>query len=704
MTVSSKRPEHVALVSLVLSVVFFGIAFFLGRWSGFFAITAVGWLTGSAALIWFVLVIQFHQRALAEQEKLDMSQLAKDEQASTIFQAKGERAALFAVAQRRLQILEKWFIPIFSVLIAVYQIGVGLYLLEGSQAWADLLRAGQSGAEVQLKPPLVCAVCMMAIAFVSFLMSRYATGMSAQLEWKPLRAGGSFLLGIAVLCFALAIGLALAQFEINIVVVVINFVVPILLVVLGVETALNVVLDIYRPRLKGRYSRSAFDSRLLGIINEPGGILRSAADAIDYQFGFKVSQTWFYKLLEKAIVPLVLFAGVTLYLLSCVVIVAPDEEAIIEHFGNPMDQAGNVRHAKPGLTLKQPWPIDIAYKFPTKKVMELNIGFVPKTDPKTGEVIREKQLLWGKEHYEKEHSVLVASEYTGGQLTEGAVPVSLVKANFPVQYRIKDLYSYIYNHSDPRGLLEAICYDELAKFAASARVEVDDGNPDGTSLRESLLGAGRDQAKSVLTDNIQEAVDEAGLGIEIVFLGLQGIHPPPEVAPDYQKVVGAVQKKQALILEAQAERNKTLSTLVGSVEDADELYDLAARYQQAEGANRPEDVNELGRQLDAAFARARGDIFKALRESQSYAFEKATLAEATGRRFAGQLKAYRAAAEIYQREQRLTAFEESLEKARKYVVVADPNDTQIFILNFEEKLTPSIYDLEIPGLEESSKK
>ncbi len=37
MTVSSKRPEQVAWVALILSLVFFGIAFFLGRWSGFFA-------------------------------------------------------------------------------------------------------------------------------------------------------------------------------------------------------------------------------------------------------------------------------------------------------------------------------------------------------------------------------------------------------------------------------------------------------------------------------------------------------------------------------------------------------------------------------------------------------------------------------------------------------------------------------------------
>ena len=132
------------------------------------------------------------------------------------------------------------------------------------------------------------------------------------------------MLSVAVICFLLAIALALVYlFDIIIFVKVLSRLIPVLLIVLGVETVLNLILDIYRPRLKGLYSRSAFDSRLLGVINEPGGILRSAADAIDYQFGFKVSQTWFYKLLEQAIVPLILFAGVTLYLLSCIVIVGP---------------------------------------------------------------------------------------------------------------------------------------------------------------------------------------------------------------------------------------------------------------------------------------------------------------------------------------------------------------------------------------------
>ncbi|NOR66353.1 MAG: hypothetical protein GQ528_03245, partial [Woeseiaceae bacterium] len=423
MTVSSKRPVHVALVALILSVVFFGIAFFLGRWSGFTAISAIAWLLLSVALIWFVLCLQFQQRALAEQEKLDVGQLGAEEKSSTIFQAGSERAGLFSAAQRRLEVFEKWFVPIFSGLIALYQVLIGMYLLN----------VVLGGADGELKQPLLCGICITAIAFVSFLISRYATGMSAQPEWKPLKAGGSSLLGVAVLCFALAVALALAYlFNRFAPVKVIAYVVTGLLAVLGIETALNLVLDIYRPRLKGQYSRSAFDSRLLGVINEPGGLLRSAADAIDYQFGFEVSDTWFYKLLEEWIVPLLLFGVVTLYLLSCVVVVAPDEEAIIERFGKPTTKAGEVRSVGPGLAIKWPWPIDIAYKHRTKMISEISIGFVHKIDPETKEIQRQP-LLWGQAHYEKEYQLLVASEQSAG-VAAGAVPVSLVIAAVPVQY------------------------------------------------------------------------------------------------------------------------------------------------------------------------------------------------------------------------------------------------------------------------------
>jgi regulator of protease activity HflC (stomatin/prohibitin superfamily) len=362
-----------------------------------------------------------------------------------------------------------------------------------------------------------------------------------------------------------------------------------------------------------------------------------------------------------------------------------------------MKDTGNVRIVASGLAFKRPWPIDIAYKYPTKKIMQISIGFVPRLDPKTGEPEPEP-LLWGEAHHEEEYQLLVAGEQTGEKLTAGAVPVNLLIAAVPVQYRIKDLYSFIYNHSEPEKLLESICYRELTKFAASAKLGLDDS----TSMDKNLLGAGRAEAKRTLTNNIQAAADKAELGVEIVFLGLQGIHPPAEVAPDYQKLIGAIQKKQALILDAHARRNRDLTTLAGSVAAVDRLYALTTEYQAAKEQKNSQKIKELGDELDLAFTQSKGDIFKTLRQAQSHAFEKATLARATGQRFADQLKAYTAAKEVYKREQRLVAFEEALENIRKYVIVGDPNNYQIFEIDLQEKLTPSLYEL--TGYEETSEK
>jgi len=685
MNISSKRAEYVALTGLVLSIIFFVAGCVIGAGSRAFAVWALSWQILAGALIWLVLVIVFHQRSLAEQEKLDMMQLARTKEGDTIFQGAAEQAELFAVAQRRLVILERWFIPIFAILIACYEIVVGFYLLGKAS----------EGVARQLNHPQLAAVFMVVIAFISFLISRYAGGMSTQEQWKPLRAGGSYLLGTAILSFALAVGLALAQFKFNIGMTVLGWAIPVLLIVLGVEGGLNVVLDIYRPRIPGQYSRSAFDSRLLGMISEPGGILRTFASAIDYQFGFEVSQTWFYRLLEKAIIPLVLFSIGTLYLLSCVVVVGPGQEALIEHLGSFEEVVG------PGIWAKLPWPFDKAYKYSTRQIQQINIGFVEEAESERAE---RKPIFWGEKHYKEEYNLLVAAEAEGRKGQEGAVPVSLVRVAVPVQYRIKDLESYVYSHSEAKRVLEAICYRELMRLAASAKIEPSEaarGVGDGEGDKQSLLSAGRKAAAQYLAGRIQNEADEAELGVEIVFVGLQGVHPPTEIAKDYEEVIGSVQKKQASILNSLAERNKILTTLSGSIDQANQLYELAHEFQRAKESGDPATIARLSEQINTDFARAQGDIFKALSEAGSYAFERATLAKATGERFRDQVLAYRASPQIYLREQRLAMLEEALEKVRKYVVVAEGEDMQVYIIDLQEQLTPSLYDLPLNILEKN---
>ena len=130
MVISSKRAEYLSRTALAISVVFFTIVLLLGQWSQFFAVYAVSYFILATAMIWAVLCFQFHQAALAEQEKLDMSQLTSDEKNAAIFKNKDEHASMFAMQRRRLEIFEKWFLPGFSALIAIYQLAIGYYILK----------------------------------------------------------------------------------------------------------------------------------------------------------------------------------------------------------------------------------------------------------------------------------------------------------------------------------------------------------------------------------------------------------------------------------------------------------------------------------------------------------------------------------------------------------------------------------------------
>ncbi|MHC4857568.1 MAG: SPFH domain-containing protein [Planctomycetota bacterium] len=456
MNLSPRKAKTVSVIAFVLSLFFFIFTLVLGAFSATLSMYLLSWQILAGVLVWGVLIAQFYQRTLAEQEKLDAGQLSKAADEGTIFSGGADRMAMMAVAQKRLVFLEKWVVPVSAVLIGIYQVVMGLLLFQGkvlkdTPEWSNP------------KNLLLSAVLMATVSFIAFLFSRYTTGMSAETAWKPLRAGGSYLLATALLGFALAISLALAQFKHSQGLAVLGYVIPLLLMLLGVEVVLNAILDVYRPRVAGQYSRAAFDSRILGMFNEPGGILHTVSHTIDYQFGFQVSQTWFYKLLEKAIFPLILFALLILYLMSSFVVIGPGQAGVVERYGVP------VRDLEPGLHLKCPWPIEIVYVHPVDQIQRFSIGY------KEGEADKEKKaFLWGEKHYEEEYNLLVAVQTDSSSDDIGAAPVSIVQASVPVLFRISDVRKYIYNHRDSRELLEAICYRELTRYAASAKIEPDE--------------------------------------------------------------------------------------------------------------------------------------------------------------------------------------------------------------------------------------
>ncbi len=678
MKLSSKRGEYLSLTAVILSVVFFMVCWLVGSYSNVVAAKFLAWQILGGSIIWLFLILFFRNVSLADQEKLDLAMLENSSSGDTIFQGSNERKALYTVAQNRLQFFEKWFTPIFAIAVGLYNLIFAVVFFKSIDTSIDL----------EVRSPLVASCLLIVVAFFSFLISRYATGLSGEKVWKPLKAGGSYMLASALLAFALGIALALRFFQIQIVITAMAWVVASVMAVYGGEALLNQLLDVYRPRVKGQYHRPAFDSRILAIFNEPGGILHTAAHTLDYQFGFQVSQTWFYRLLEKAILPLIIFSALSLYALSCFVVVEPGQKGIIEHLGS---HTKGGRIVGPGIHVKLPSPFEIAYVYNTQRIEQIDIGF-DETEKVNG--VSKKPLLWGQKHYEYEHKLLVATQVASDE--NSAAPVSIVIAAVPVQYRVKDIEKFAYSHSDPKKTLEDICYRELVRYAASAKIETDSFGDENVDVMHSILGAGRGGAAQTLAKRIQEKADQANLGIDIVMVGLQGLHPPLEVANDYEDVIGKVQDRQAKILDAIAEKNKTLTLLGGDISKVNELYSMVEQYQDKKDQMSSKEKDDIIAKIDKAFTSASGSIFKELSEAKSYAYERESIAKATGERFSSQVQAYRAAPEIYKQQQRLKMLEESLTNVRKYVVVTGDNDSEVITIDLQEALAPSLYDVDVP--------
>jgi regulator of protease activity HflC (stomatin/prohibitin superfamily) len=677
----NRRGEIAALFGMVVQAIVAAAMLVIGYWWNLsLATVAAGWYMVGGIGIWAMVLLVFHQQKMQDLERLETEQLrrhreATGKDAAGLFGLPGEEGGETLIAGRRLRWIRRWLLPIATVLIAAYEIAAALAMLKWHLRWPVGSEEWPAVAD-----PNVTVWFVAGIAFLCFLFSRYTSGMARQPEWRLLRAGASYLFGSALAALAVVVMLALIQlFGAAVPEHYLAYVLPIAMAAIGVEFALNFVLDIYRPRAPGAEYRPSFDSRLLGLFSEPGGLAHTLAEAINYQFGFEVSRTWFYQLLQRAITPLIAFGILTMLLLSCVVIVESDEQAIVERFGNPLHGRAGV--LGPGFYLKLPSPIDRAYKYPVERVKEIVLGFSKDayTDISPEELARQlKLVLWTSERHgpAPELPIVAASKQVTEQDGESAVVPSLLKINAPLQYRISDVFDYHFNYTNPQEVLEAIAYRELVLYIA------------GTDLDE-LLGADRTRAAEHLMEHIQRRADELRLGVTISFTGVHNIHPPQEeqVAETFQKVIGALAEKEAYIRQAEAQENKILAEvagtkklaldLVAALEHLESLRDSgtdAARLSRAQQrVNRLfngyyEDQPDGGKRFRPGVA---GQAFALVAEAQAYRWRRENAVQGKAERFDKELAAFRASPRFFKLRKYLKALNEGLKDARKYVVAAD---------------------------------
>ena len=504
----------------IVFIAAFAVTCFVNSLAGQVASVFLGLAVLIAFAGWFQMRLEENERL----EKLELEELARKKGESALFEARDSE--VFPARRAREQ-FEKFFVPGFCVLLFVLEAG-GAWLL---WRWIDRPTTGLN--------PLRAMPALSLFAILSlllFLLGRFSVTISRLENHRLLRPSSSFLLAGAFICMFTALGIAGVAGKFLQADVWVARGLCVLLGLMAAELLLTLLLEIYRPHLKGKVTRPLYDSRLIGLLAQPESLFTTAAQALDYQFGFKVSETWFFQLLLKNLPALLLLQLAVLVLSTCVVFVDAGEQAVLEHFGKP------VATFTAGAHLKLPWPIEKIYRYRTEQIQSLYVGYTPDTN-------ESGVILWTIPHNQEQNFLVGSSEPTTLQIdsadtndTLKTPPVSLISVSIPIQFQITNIIDWMYKNSEPSNLLEDVATRAVVHYLA------------GADMNE-VLSQGRFEAARTLCDDIQAAANEHSLGAKILFVGLEDIHPPTagRVAASYEQVVGAEQTHIASNLLAHAE-------------------------------------------------------------------------------------------------------------------------------------------------------
>jgi regulator of protease activity HflC (stomatin/prohibitin superfamily) len=506
-----------------------------------------------------------------------------------------------------LRVFEKYVVTVAAFVLGAGLIFLSVRLILNVSAGNSLLRPDRIDS-------FACAatgVVMVFVAFGGFVIGRLAAGLSQSPELRLLRAAGGYMLGNVLAALMIMVAMALCYFGVTGPERIVAYAVPALMGLVGVEILLNLLLDIYRPRVEGQERRPAYDSRVLGLLAEPGSVFETVSSTLDYQFGFKVSDTWFYQMVQRALMPLILIQVLALWALSCVLVIEPDEIAIIERFGVPRllkpdraenaalpserqvlaDQLADLKAARtadaaeirraesklrrltdlrasifePGFYLKLPWPMDVAHRVPAYKQHDVPLGKTYKRTP-LAELMKAKlemseegkMLLWSEQHIDarmgSEEYFLTPAQIQvvpgGPETTPGEKGR---RAPPPVNLARMEAQLYFSLRSDENGLVDKrAAYDYYYRQANLLR------HVDLLAYRAvsriaagqdllAWMGAERGPTNVRLKALIQNAFDDNELGLVVDRVAITALQPPVEAHKAFEDVVRAASDGEVAI-------------------------------------------------------------------------------------------------------------------------------------------------------------
>ena len=264
-------------------------------------------------------------------------------------------------------------------------------------------------------------------------------------------------------------------------------------------------------------------------------------------------------------------------------IVAPDESGVVQRFGKV------AYTTTPGPHWHMPTPIETVIKPRVTQVKRLEIGFrtISQGPPSRYQTVPHESLM-----------------LTGDE--------NIVDAQFIVQYRIKDPVNYLFNVADQ---------EKTVRDAAEASMR----EIIGKSVIDEVLTVGKFKIQQEMKTLLQKILDIYKVGVAVVAVQLQDVHPPKAVIEAFKDVASAKENKIRLINESQGYQNDILP-------------------------------------------KAKGKAAQMINQAQATKEKMINIAQGDAARFLSNLRGYRQAPSITRKRMYLETMEEVLAKVDKIIV------------------------------------
>ncbi len=221
---------------------------------------------------------------------------------------------------------------------------------------------------------------------------------------------------------------------------------------------------------------------------------------------------------------------------TALVFVGPGHEGVLIRFGKAQDGV-----LAPGAHVKIPWPIDRIERVAMPLVRRIEVGFRTREIPRAVTRVAEEfyATLWESRHAAGTYEKLPeeALRLTGDE--------NIVDMNIVLLYRVTDARDYLFSISEPESYIRSVT--EYVLGVATGSRSIDD-----------VLTVDRTLFETTLVGEVQAALDAAEVGIEVLGIRLQDIHPPLEVVPAFRDVASAREDKNRIINEAYGYMNQTV--------------------------------------------------------------------------------------------------------------------------------------------------